>query len=56
MEALDVIEDIGPGFGERLIAPPVHALSLEHAEEAFGRSVVAAVADRAHAANQVVAA
>lgn len=56
MEALDVIEDIGSGFGQRLLTAPVHALSLEHAEEAFGRGIVAAVTDRAHAADHVVAA
>ena len=55
MEALDIVEDIGSGFGQRLIASSIHALSLEHAEKAFGRSVVAAVADGAHAADQVVA-
>ena len=56
MKALDIVEDIGSGFGQGLVATAVHTLSLEQAEEAFGCGIVAAVADRTHAADQVVAA
>lgn len=38
------IEEIGSGFGHRLVAPPVHALTLAPAEETFGRGIVAAMA------------
>lgn len=40
MEPLGVIEHIGPGFGQRQVAPPVDPLAFEVAEEAFRRRVV----------------
>lgn len=40
MEALDVIKNIRPGFGAGTVVSTVYALALEHAEEAFGSSVI----------------
>ena len=56
MEPLQVIEQIAPRLVSGPVVRAVHALPLEYPEEPFTRRVVAAVADRAHAADQCVAA
>jgi hypothetical protein len=56
MEAFNIVEDVGSSLGQCLVGPAVHTLAPEHAEEAFGDGIVAAVADSTHAANQIVAA
>ena len=54
MEALDVVEDVGPGVDHGQVPAAVDPLALEYAEEPLGRSVVTAVADVAHAQREVV--
>jgi len=54
VEALDVVEDVGTGVPHGQVSASVDALTLEYAKEAFGRSVVASVADRAHTARELV--
>src|SRR5690606_27066068 len=48
VEALDVVEDGGPGLGRIAEGMPIEQLALERGEEALGERVVVAVADRAH--------
>ena len=54
MDALDVIEQVGAGFGEDLVAASMDTLAFELAEEALGGGIVAAMAHGAHAADDVV--
>ena len=54
MEALDVVEHIGPGLGQGQVATTVYTFSLEQAEEALHRRVVPAVTDCTHAAGEVM--
>ena len=54
VEALDVVEHIGPGVSQGQVSTAMHALALEQAEEALHRCIVAAVADRTHAAGEVM--
>ena len=54
MEALDVVEDVGPGVGHGQVPTSVDPLALKHAEKALGRGVVPAVADVAQAQGDVV--
>lgn len=56
MEPLEVVEQIGPRLVASSVLAPVHALPLEHPEKALAGRVVGAVADRAHAADQGMAA
>ena len=55
MEPLDVIKHVSSRFVLSAVAPVVDALPLEHSEEAF-TSIIAAVANRTHTADQAVAA
>jgi hypothetical protein len=51
----DVIEDIGTGFRSREVSTTIHALALQHSEEALRGRIVGATADPTHAARQMVA-
>src|SRR5690606_40137701 len=55
VEPLEVAEDIGPGLIAGAVAGAVSPLALDDPEETLAGRVVAAVADRAHAADQGVA-
>lgn len=54
MEALNVVEDIGPGLGSGTVLPAIHPFPFEHAEEAFTGGVIGTIAHAAHTAHQVV--
>ena len=54
MESLNIIKDITARFGLRQIAPTADPIPLEETEEPFCRGVIATVANRAHAADNVV--
>jgi hypothetical protein len=54
VEAVDVIEHIGPGLVPRAIELPRDLFALERREEAFHRGVVTAVAGLVHRAGNFV--
>jgi hypothetical protein len=51
---LDVVKDIGPGFGSCLVVLTIFPLTFKRPEEALGRGVVGAAAHRPHAADNVM--
>jgi hypothetical protein len=51
---LNVIEHIPPGFLAVNVNLPLDSFTLEQLEEAFGHSIVVAVATATHAGGQVV--
>jgi hypothetical protein len=51
MEPLEVVEQIRSCLVARAVLAMVHALPLEHSEEALAGRVVGVMADRAHAAD-----
>lgn len=55
MEPLDVVEDIGSGFGAGLVYPPIDTLPFQQTEEALHRRIVGTTAHSTHTANQVMA-
>jgi hypothetical protein len=55
VEPLEVVEQIGSCLVASPILTTVHAFPLEDSEEALAGSVVGAVTDRAHAADERVA-
>src|SRR5712692_7460141 len=52
VEALDVVEDLKPGFGPSLDAPAVQQLALEAGEERLRHGVVKAIPTAANGLNQ----
>lgn len=56
MEPLEVVEQVRSCLVTSQILAMVHALPFEHSREALAGCIVGAVADRAHAAHQHVAA
>jgi hypothetical protein len=54
VEALDVVEHVGTGLGLRQVATPIDSFAFEETKEPLHGGVVTAVADRAHAADDVV--
>lgn len=54
VEQFDVIEDVGPCVITRGVDTPLDPLTLEQLEEAFGHSIVVAVASPTHRANHCV--
>ena len=54
MESLDVLKDVASRFVWIVIPLLIDAFALEHSEEALAGCVVAAMANRAHAADQRV--
>ena len=54
MESLNIIEHITPRFGVHSVALAGNSVALEETEKPFRRGVIAAVANGAHAADDVV--
>jgi len=51
---LDVVKDIGPGFGSCPIVLAIHPFSFEYPEETLDGGVVGAAAHRTHTADHLV--
>jgi hypothetical protein len=54
VEAFNVVKDIGPRLGQGPAMTTTNAFAFDHAEETFGRRIISAVTDSAHAAEDVV--
>lgn len=52
VERLDVIKDVGNGFGPRAVAGAMHPLILQAAKETLARRVIPAIPLAAHRANR----
>jgi hypothetical protein len=52
--AFDIVKDIRSGLSPHPVLPPIPPLTFEHPKETFGRHIVRATANGAHAADDAV--